>query len=127
MVYPWCSWSGQTERFASGWAYGCGIKAGRRSMSWRSSCSSLPVFFFSSRRRHTRFDCDWSSDVCSSDLPAAAALAAVRRTQRQLEEMRSALDQMAIHTLHKLEGRQADMAFHAALLAATAKDRKSVV
>src|SRR2546430_3012166 len=25
-------------------------------------------FFFSSRRRHTRFDCDWSSDVCSSDL-----------------------------------------------------------
>src|SRR2546430_6194750 len=27
-------------------------------------------FFFSSRRRHTRFDCDWSSDVCSSDLPA---------------------------------------------------------
>src|SRR5256886_8142144 len=26
------------------------------------------MFFFSSRRRHTRFDCDWSSDVCSSDL-----------------------------------------------------------
>src|SRR5256886_10536432 len=28
------------------------------------------IFFFSSRRRHTRFDCDWSSDVCSSDLRA---------------------------------------------------------
>src|SRR2546430_17086289 len=28
-------------------------------------------FFFSSRRRHTRFDCDWSSDVCSSDLVPA--------------------------------------------------------
>src|SRR5246127_417860 len=27
-------------------------------------------FFFSRRRRHTRFDCDWSSDVCSSDLTA---------------------------------------------------------
>src|SRR2546427_2415198 len=27
-------------------------------------------FFFSSRRRHTRFDCDWSSDVCSSDAVA---------------------------------------------------------
>src|SRR5579859_7396667 len=26
------------------------------------------VYFVSSRRRHTRFDCDWSSDVCSSDL-----------------------------------------------------------
>src|SRR2546430_3497407 len=29
------------------------------------------LFFFSSRRRHTRFDCDWSSDVCSSDLASA--------------------------------------------------------
>src|SRR4030066_1700635 len=28
----------------------------------------LFLFFFSSRRRHTRFKCDWSSDVCSSDL-----------------------------------------------------------
>src|SRR6267143_2082405 len=27
-------------------------------------------FFFSSRRRHTRWNCDWSSDVCSSDLKA---------------------------------------------------------
>src|SRR6266487_3752091 len=26
-------------------------------------------FFFSSRRRHTRWTGDWSSDVCSSDLP----------------------------------------------------------
>src|SRR2546427_2592759 len=37
-----------------------------------SGCSSVlfcvSFFFFSSRRRHTRFDCDWSSDVCSSDL-----------------------------------------------------------
>src|SRR2546430_6575296 len=36
--------------------------------------SSL-LFFFSSRRRHTRFDCDWSSDVCSSDLHVDAAWA----------------------------------------------------
>src|SRR5690606_40415374 len=28
----------------------------------------LSLFFFSSRRRHTRFSRDWSSDVCSSDL-----------------------------------------------------------
>src|SRR2546430_4197688 len=33
---------------------------------FRYLCGRL--FFFSSRRRHTRFDCDWSSDVCSSDL-----------------------------------------------------------
>src|SRR5882762_4210493 len=31
-------------------------------------------FFFSSRRRHTRFKCDWSSDVCSSDLQLPAAM-----------------------------------------------------
>src|SRR5690242_19040015 len=31
----------------------------------------LLCFFFSSRRRHTRLTCDWSSDVCSSDLERA--------------------------------------------------------
>src|SRR5256886_11368089 len=36
----------------------------------------LFFFFFSSRRRHTRFDCDWSSDVCSSDLIRAVMDAA---------------------------------------------------
>src|SRR5947207_6291361 len=34
------------------------------------------LFFFSSRRRHTRSLCDWSSDVCSSDLSVAALKAA---------------------------------------------------
>src|SRR5690606_39831805 len=33
-------------------------------------------FFFSSRRRHTIFSRDWSSDVCSSDLDQKVALAA---------------------------------------------------
>src|SRR5207253_5650904 len=32
------------------------------------------VFFFSSRRRHTRWPRDWSSDVCSSDLGMSLAL-----------------------------------------------------
>src|SRR5438132_13523906 len=31
-------------------------------------CFLFVFFFFSSRRRHTRSLCDWSSDVCSSDL-----------------------------------------------------------
>src|SRR6202034_4640018 len=36
---------------------------------WAVALSRSSFFFFlSSRRRHTRFDCDWSSDVCSSDL-----------------------------------------------------------
>src|SRR5205807_7252341 len=36
----------------------------------------LDGFFFSSRRRHTRLQGDWSSDVCSSDLATLGALAA---------------------------------------------------
>src|SRR2546430_16379027 len=36
-----------------------------------SKATHVRFFFFSSRRRHTRFDCDWSSDVCSSDLAGA--------------------------------------------------------
>src|SRR5690606_40730611 len=35
------------------------------------------IFFFSSRRRHTRFSRDWSSDVCSSDLQADLVVAEV--------------------------------------------------
>src|SRR5437588_13084252 len=35
---------------------------------------SLFFFFFSSRRRHTRSLCDWSSDVCSSDLMRLSSL-----------------------------------------------------
>src|SRR3712207_8643816 len=39
---------------------------------WRSESTSRTVgFFFSSRRRHTRYWRDWSSDVCSSDLGQA--------------------------------------------------------
>src|SRR5437899_11536032 len=39
------------------------------------SLSILLFFFFSSRRRHTRCLSDWSSDVCSSDLPRSATRA----------------------------------------------------
>src|SRR5699024_11825127 len=35
---------------------------------WRSYAVLCCLFFFSSRRRHTRSKRDWSSDVCSSDL-----------------------------------------------------------
>src|SRR5690348_18043592 len=57
----------------SGW--GRGKSASSRSLgSWRRR------FFFSSRRRHTRWTGDWSSDVCSSDLEALAIL---RRAVRE--------------------------------------------
>src|SRR2546430_13018934 len=42
-------------------------KENRQSIAMDANGSYF-VFCFSSRRRHTRFDCDWSSDVCSSDL-----------------------------------------------------------
>src|SRR5207237_3867366 len=45
--------------------------------AYRASCPRLAatfLFFFSSRRRHTRFKCDWSSDVCSSDLDRASEI-----------------------------------------------------
>src|SRR5215208_7747217 len=43
-------------------------------------------FFFSSRSRHTRWPRDWSSDVCSSDLPAEGRALRPRgqRTVRRL-------------------------------------------
>src|SRR2546430_10957099 len=49
------------------------------------------LFFFSSRRRHTRFDCDWSSDVCFSDLePIAARVRAERHGLARLDPGRCA-------------------------------------
>src|SRR5690242_21296439 len=39
----------------------------------------LFFFFFSSRRRHTRLTCDWSSDVCSSDLRSSGRTGGRRR------------------------------------------------
>src|SRR2546426_12739628 len=43
-------------------------------------------FFFSSRRRHTRLQGDWSSDVCSSDLFTDDALAAAGAGVKRLGE-----------------------------------------
>src|SRR2546430_5767962 len=63
--------------------------------SWPSSSSiSLLItfcFFFSSRRRHTRFDCDWSSDVCSSDLELSGERALHELEQVGLEPQQDGL------------------------------------
>src|SRR5579859_6305814 len=54
---------------------------------WGKRKSSVDLsrldFFFSSRRRHTRFDCDWSSDVCSSELVVGLWPVALRQDLRQ--------------------------------------------
>src|SRR5690606_29242873 len=49
----------------------CGASVCRAFVPVDSSVRAPLMFFFSSRRRHTRFSRDWSSDVCSSDLPRA--------------------------------------------------------
>src|SRR5690348_18312715 len=45
------------------------------------------VFFFSSRRRHTRWTGDWSSDVCSSDLVAASDQLAARHAEEGADDL----------------------------------------
>src|SRR2546430_5029242 len=51
------------------WGDSSGSVASSKRGSGSSACAAS--LFFSSRRRHTIFDCDWSSDVCSSDLSAS--------------------------------------------------------
>src|SRR6266850_2883358 len=51
-------------------------------------------FFFSSRRRHTRLQGDWSSDVCSSDLNLLHALAVVAAVGLHLEQLPEAEDRI---------------------------------
>src|SRR5690606_40559923 len=63
------------------------------------------IFFFSSRRRHTRFSRDWSSDVCSSDLFGASVGVqsidrAVTRAVFQHRGIKQAI--AAIGDLHRL-------------------------
>src|SRR5256885_4217382 len=48
------------------------VEFGERRES-RAYCTLVCFFFFSSRRRHTRLQGDWSSDVCSSDLFASGS------------------------------------------------------
>src|SRR6266700_6930948 len=72
-------------------------------------------FFFSSRRRHTRFSRDWSSDVCSSDLRTAAQFMAqlienllmlAQLTQSELRRERVDLTRLAHASVARLKGNQ---------------------
>src|SRR5260370_21723970 len=73
-IYPLVGMSGNTiEQHAQGTAV---IKI------------HIQFFFFSSRRRHTRFKCDWSSDVCSSDLVVSRVGNAVATRKKLKSSMR---------------------------------------
>src|SRR4029077_21295496 len=86
------------------------------------SCTLLPSFsraretklkevprglcFFASRRRHTRFKCDRSSDVCSSDLPQGQSVEDFYRTGTQAD-MEEAL--AARRSEERREGKSVDL------------------
>src|SRR5256886_13758993 len=55
-------------------------------------------FVFSSRRRHTRFDCDWSSDVCSSDLMSALSIGKRKRTRALSVPVSACVSQLIAQT-----------------------------
>src|SRR5689334_24864845 len=69
-------------------------------------------FFFSSRRRHTRWNCDWSSDVCSSDLGAVRETIALEFADEesvvQTRFATSALALLRAHVGESLDGAAAD-------------------
>ena len=73
-------------------------KKGKESHAWnklKEKDERIILFFFSSRRRHTRLVSDWSSDVCSSDLPGASIMPGVL----QIEAMAQAAGILGMETL----------------------------
>src|SRR5689334_16778890 len=72
----WAEWPLSAEKFA-GWVnqikgdgFLCNLFMDYETFGehqWADTGIFKFLFFFSSRRRHTRWNCDWSSDVCSSD------------------------------------------------------------
>src|SRR2546426_7714614 len=60
-------------------------------------------FFFSSRRRHTRLQGDWSSDVCSSDLEALGAVHVGERLELAPEALAGGAAQVPLEGLTRLE------------------------
>src|SRR2546429_4442868 len=90
------------------------------------------VFFFSSRRRHTRCSRDWSSDVCSSDLPETTVVFGSCRRVRQFVMRASFFHGAAKWFAQVLHGqRRSARGFRqntqVAALVRPDRDRKSVV
>src|SRR5256886_12223701 len=82
-------------------------------------------FFFSSRRRHTRFDCDWSSDVCSSDLMQPPRKARIgSRSSQSRSKVRAKKRKAESDGANKKMGQEI---WHRKGLEMVGEDRKSVV
>src|SRR5690606_39596693 len=63
----------------------------------------ISFFFFSSRRRHTRFSRDWSSDVCSSDLSRRCPQTSVPQIGRKSDSHSTAQQKGSRGTLRRQE------------------------
>src|SRR5256886_3423044 len=72
-----------------------GAPLGRRYFAFLA-LAERHLFFFSSRRRHTIFDCDWSSDVCSSDL---SRVGPSLQEQTRMPVVRAQFDHVAAHAV----------------------------
>src|SRR5256886_6424857 len=68
----WVGWLAWDPYYMAGWWVG--FRCTEVDVGVDKGGGEDDEFFFSSRRRHTRFDCDWSSDVCSSDLERVPAI-----------------------------------------------------
>src|SRR2546430_4266747 len=98
-----------------------------RESAWEDDASRVLLsvfFFFSSRRRHTRFDCDWSSDVCSSDLEASAEVLLLAYVNAEALQMTVDTGQMHFYSRSREEIWRKGETSGATM---TVRDRKSVV
>src|SRR5256885_1338243 len=101
----------------------CGIGMRRRMFFL-----SISFFFFSSRRRHTRLQGDWSSDVCSSDLALEGASVAGMVFSTTVSAVATDLDEDAFEDLCARLVRRQQMVRAAGVQPfPDGRDRKSVV
>src|SRR5258707_7539417 len=77
----------------------------RTAKRWRVLLHFL-CFFFSSRRRHTRYWRDWSSDVCSSDLAFIGSVGRTSADKGGHALLKRGLDWQAIRQTQLRNGRQ---------------------
>src|SRR5256885_8800040 len=84
-------------------------------------------FFFSSRRRHTRLQGDWSSDVCSSDLRPGAGEPVIAWDPARGSIDRAALERAGADTVIHLAGENVFGRWSPAKKHRIREDRKSVV
>src|SRR3712207_7936012 len=112
--------------------YGChkniSVIDGKVNYSYTILPLSYYSLFFSSRRRHTRYWRDWSSDVCSSDLGDGKAERPVARAEVVEALHRQLPARQPVDAAAEERGRRPhDLALAAVEAQAAARDRKSVV